>query len=298
MSDESLKKVLIALGIVIILIFIIFAIIIASKNKNPFKEVEYYDKERAEKIEAIDSEKITGKYKSKLYNQEYINLTQEERTEIDDIIDHVILLINNRDIDNIWEYLNKSYRSRFFPEKDYLVRYLNRNYPDSKTYESLGFEVSDSSLYIIIGSNESGDDMEECIKIDNFNDENKDMYFGRFSYYEDISLLSEVDDVILISYSIFHYQDGVSVVFRIRNKTDKEAKVSFTNCLAYVQNARTYQTYPLLKDYEFDIQANDMEMCEIKFKSFSKSIQKMELNMMVNDKTYSAKTVYVSYEGI
>ena len=116
--------------------------------------------------------------------------------------------------------------------------------------------------------------------------------------YNDINLLSEVDDVILSSYSILHYKDSVSVVFRIRNKTNKDAKVSFSNCIAYVQNARTFQEYPLLEDVEFDIAANDMEICEVKFKGFSKAIQKMDLSMLVNDQAYKSKTVYVTYEGV
>ncbi len=303
MSDEQVKKALIGTVVVIVLIFLIIFIVRITSRVSPGKEQAKIEKEKQKQIAAIESGKITGKYDSKLYNYEYLNLTQEQRTIIDEVIDYVLELINKHDTETIWDMLNRKYRNELLPDKEYLKKYLEKNFPSNKEFKSFGYELKDETLFMTIGSDtKSGDEDDmKFIRIDGYDKERKVLYFGKYSFMEEIKIMSDKDKYTLNSYTLIHYDDETSIVFRLTNKTDAPLHLDFFDCFVYVQNARSYKKYALVDDVEsFDVDAKGMEICEVRFEPFAKAAQKLDLKVRVDRddaQTYEANNIYFAYSG-
>ncbi len=145
------KKIIIALIGLFVLIIILFNVImdLSGFRKEDKKQKPVVDREYQKKVEKVEKGKITGKYQTTNANYYYYSLDQEGRDLIDERIDYILSLINNKKYEEMYSLFSIDYKNAMFSTIDDFKKYMADNFK-GKEYIAIGYEVYEDELYFDI----------------------------------------------------------------------------------------------------------------------------------------------------
>ena len=295
MSNKSINKALIVILIIIIIMFSLFAYLI-HLNKNTVDEELAFQMEKRQRISDIQNGVITGKYESSVFNNEFIFLEQEDRNDIDKLIDEVVTMINNRASDKLYDLLKLDYRVERFPTKYSLGKFIYDNFKAGDFY-STGYELDSKNLYITLNSKSTSGDTIKTIRVSNYDEEEKYIYFGDYRSMRTIRLAGSNSYVQIKSNAIFNYKNYSSLLLSITNITDKPLHIDFSGSYVLGDYARRYKQFSLY--YEADVQSVDIKpkqttTYELRFNKFSVSASKAVFLMDINGDKQAINNAYIT----
>ena len=295
MSDKVLIRTII--GIVAFIIILMLTIFLIQNRKTG--TTSYHDKVREEKINAIEKGEISGKYSSNNNNYTYINLTQEERDNIDIAIDEVFDLINKKDADTLYNFLDDDYKRVRFPQKEDLVIFLEDFFEREKSYKVDSYELVAKNLYVKL-LDTSDESRSKYFRIDNYNaTENMKVYFDNFSHINNLNSNCKFNDVAVDNYKSIVYDNKASLVFIIYNHNDKKVTIDFSDTTIYATSFGTSSISKVFPNSKcsFELEPNSKNVCEVYFTPTGSNIEEIRYNVSINGENYT-KTCYVRVGGM
>ena len=279
----SNKAIVITIVILILLIILVFAVFINLKSDtNDGHSQRYYDEQRDKKIQDIENGVVTGRYSSKLYNFQYLNLTNEERASIDKKIDYVYNLITSRDIDKLYDALSEIYKKSKFPIKNAFRDYFENTYYSNKGLEVTDYTLIEDAVCINMKYKADNTDAVKCT-ISNYLDDEIKIYFDNYHSSKNASFSFVSSDLKLDCESIIYYDDRNSAVFSIY----KPLKIDFTGTEFVEQRNRNTTNYKTIGDTNVEIDPGANKYFELDFEKIVSNVSTIKLKMVVNGKEYT-----------
>lgn len=258
------KKLIIIFVVVLVLIIVIFNVILglvgANDGKKNSNKITYTDKQYIKKVEDVKKGKITGKYESKVQNQSYFNLDQESRNLIDERIDFVLDLINNRKISDMYSMMHYDYKNALFMTEAEFEKFFDKTFEKGATYYAKNFESEWSNIYIYIFK--EGTETRPVIielenyssiiydpKVDTVSDENVryvNLYFDKVRSVEQLRTVESNATFEFYSDYCIQYEDRFVVVLHIRNKTNKDVSLDLDGTTINTLIGGNIQSYDMV----------------------------------------------------
>ena len=312
MSNKKLVTVFIVVFAIIVLTIYVFVSVRFSTKEKTISKVESNEiKNRIKNINRVEQNKISSKYSSTVYSDEFLNLSYSERDIADERIDFILDLLNNRRIEEIYYILNEDYKNARFPS-------IDETFKKENSYSSNGYEIDDVSMRINVIDNNT---KEKIITIStskflnipptpkptseslatstpkptnglfanlSLNDssirpESLNMAFDGFIKTELIDYMYNDDKVSIFGYHVIQYVDGTALVPIIYNKTDEEVTVDFDDSIIIEKIGQNEQNHPLIKNAIVKVPPKSYKICEIKFERTKKIPKDIVYNLKVND---------------
>jgi len=240
MNNKKLIIMFVAVLVIIIVIFnVILGLVGANKGNKSSSKISYTDKQYIKKVEDVKTGKVTGKYEAVDKNKSYYNLAQEDRDLIDQRIDYVLDLINNRKISEMYSLMHYDYKTALFMTEAEFEKYFDKTFEKGAKYYAMDFNSEWNTIYINIYK-EGTETKPIVVELKNYTEEPYDsskfeekgtnflyLYFGKVKSVEQFRTVESNATFEFYSDYCIQYDDKFVVVMHIRNKTNKDISLDF-----------------------------------------------------------------------
>lgn len=255
MKTQSRQLIFLFVALIILLIGCVSIIVNFSKEKDD-KNNHYTD------IKTTQEEKIEGKYKPSIINEQYRRLDNDEIKLLDEVIDYIIKNINEKNYSALYDMVPDWHKTIKFTSLDSFREYIDENYNESE-YQCISYFMTVSTCYL---------------KISDSNQKTTELKIKLFETLEQTQILFEnivgiIEADTRINFSkltmdlkaFAEYDRDLSAVFNIKNKTDKDVNVKIENLkLIYIVRGISEEIVSK-ESYDFSIKANETKLVELLF---------------------------------
>ena len=295
------KRLIIAISVLLTILTIVLLFAINGKRytykPSSVTTVGYYDEETVQKIEDIEEGKITGKYESTTFNMTYISLTQEERDNIDRVIDYVCELINDRKIDALYDLIREDYRYAVFRKKEDFEDFINKNY-GVETIAST-FDYADGILKINFKANDN--EKKPIVSVMDFKDgnlENIVLSFNGFVSILDAEFAYIKDKVDIRCDGILNYSSYSTIMMEIENTSNQDKELDFTGTSLIAKKGRNHLYFTVTPETAVvKVPAKKTIRYEMNVGSISRTPDRVQMKVIINGKEYEDSLIvnYLDY---
>lgn len=291
MKNKRLIIILVLLIMVLFIAITIFSILITPNNEVDTQKNQYKDENYGIKYENL------GKYEPSIINKEYSSLNVEEINMIDNTIDNILSLLNNKEYDKLYDMLAQDYKIIRFQTLVQFEEYLNENFKQNN-YKCLSYRIKEDNLYMNVSEYENGIDLKE-IKINYFADQsNMHIYFEDIKDIEKIQTSFKIEGLLFNIEYIIEYEDKLSVLCDVRNTKNNSVEFEIENLnLITIINGAEYNN--ISESFEkISMQANDKKAIEIYFNNNDLTYlpDYLEANLVINGENETINKSFVKPE--
>lgn len=255
-------KLLVILVVLLIFIISIFTSFLRPKGMASNKNQKGYKDE----IVKVTVENY-GKYEPNVINKEYLHLTKEEIQNIDNLIDNIINLINEKKYEEIYQNIPSLYKEMRFDTLQKFEEYMKKMFAKEE-YTCVSYRLEQASCFIKIcdvsNSNDEGIELKiENYKISNF--KNVEIYFEDVRDIQGVFSYCYIGDIAIKIKYIALYEEKLLITMECINQSRQSTEITFdgTNVYSITRGSRdSYQ----LKDYQaLNLDKNEKKEIELNF---------------------------------